>query len=202
MQAPSAVIATRPGGFEALSTTTRLLSRLLAYEVDRELVEQLHRPAHLRLLEERSPECVAYVVRGPAEAGWCAEGLDAAAGEFGRLFLSPGSVPPFAGAWLPASGPVGRAHFFDRLRTLVEGRQAVSEDPLERPPSDHLALVLAIAAERLESSSRELQATGRSLLRELLAVPGRRFALALERSTVNPLYRTTGTLLRDLLERA
>jgi len=180
---------------EALAAGCSLAARLLLLEVDPSLWAQLRRPALLASIETLAPGCRALLACEAASP----EAIEALAVEYCTLFVLPGGVSLYAGAWAPGDAAEARAAVGERVRALhaALGVTPVGTGHLN-VPADHLGLLLALAAVALERGEVPVA-------REIFALVtpwGEDVAARIEARATSPLYRATGGLVRETLAQA
>ena len=163
-----------------------LMARILATEIDPDLVELLQNRTVAECLERCEPDCASALARP-----WTQEEIEAAAVEYCRLFVVPQAVAPLASAWLSdenAGGGAAIAGLVDQIVAIVE-----LELPQELAvlPRDHIAVLLAIAAWMIETSH---PAADDFIARTLSPWLGR-FSSELAAQAELPLYRAFGSFL-------
>ena len=153
-----------------------LLGRLVASEIDPDLMAVLRTPGVLETFENIAPGCL--------------DGFDqeAAVVEFCRLFVLPGGVPAVAAAWLPGSDPNRSVAITGLVNALVSKLELSVPPDL---PLDHAGILLSIMPWLLEKqpeASDDFQQTARDPWIG-------RFARALEHGAELPIYRAMAIIL-------
>lgn len=163
----------------------KLYAALLVREVDNDIASLLTDPAVAPAFELAAPAL------NRSLTPWTEDRALAAAEEFARLFLLPGGVPPFGSVWLPAP-----AHWQDIERTVAEVRQDLGLTSAPdawggRLPTDHLAVLLDLAAE----CGRTDPVCAAAFLRTTVHPWHEGFAAALIEAARHPVYQALGGLL-------
>jgi TorA maturation chaperone TorD len=156
-----------------------LLSRVLAHELDEELVKTLAQPPVAQLLEPAAPGLSDYL------AAFDDDAKEAADEEFCALFLLPGGVPPRAAAWIEGELETVGANISRAAQAQLDatGRD-VATGPWGKLPLDHLSLLLSLASEG-----------DREVADHLVKPWAADFGRALSARASCPVYRATGEVL-------
>ena len=169
-----------------------LLARLFLKEADPDLLRELARPEIAEVVEQLEPGFEAFVARDFDEAA-----LDELAAEYASLFLLPGGVSPYTAAWMEGEEGAVRAHLEEQITVIQQSLQIEAADfGLGKVPSDHIGMLLALAAVALE---REPSGDLAERTLSLLAGWAPRFADEVAQRADSPLYRVAGRLLHETL---
>lgn len=163
-----------------------LLGRVLAGEIDDELLALLQDRAVAECLEQCEPECAPLLSRP-----WRHAEIEAAAVEYCRLFIVPQAAAPLASAWLSGNDSNSGAAIAGLVDTLVATVELEFPQGLAVLPRDHVAVLLAVAA---WLSEQRHAAAGEFVDRTLRPWVGR-FSSALTAQAELPLYRAFGKFL-------
>lgn len=156
-----------------------LLGRLVAAEIDPDLMAVLRTPGIYETFDKMEPGCLDEFDH------------EAAAVEFCRLFVLPGGVPAVAAAWLSENDPNRSVGITGLVNSLV------SELELSVPrelPLDHAGILLSIMAWLLENQPEAATDFQQTALGPWVG----QFAGALEDGTELPIYRATAIILGAL----
>ena len=162
---------------ELESAILALLGRLLAEEIDAELLEVLHTSGIAEIFEDIEPGCLKVE-------------LNAATAEYQRLFTPPEGKFPVASNWASGSDD-------GEIVELVEDIEATLGLNLPRDlPLDHASVLLPLMGWLVEN-----QPTATSQFFEVAFKPWlSQFAAALSDNAELPIYRATARLLAEMTE--
>ena len=172
-----------------------LLANLFLREADAELLGQLAQPDIADVLELLEPGSRAWL----QDTTWDAAALDELASEFTSLFLLPGGVSPYAVAWMDGEEGNIRARLGDEIGSLMESlRVRPAEMGLGNVPSDHIGMLLALAAVALQTEQDPAGGGLAGRVHDLMRPWTPAFAETLHEKADSPLYRSAARLLQQL----
>jgi TorA maturation chaperone TorD len=166
---------------EFKSALLALTGRLLADEIDEELLEVLRSPGIAEMFEDIDPGCLEI-------------DLEEAATEYHRLFVPPEGSEPAASSWLPDSGSVNTETIEDLVDEIAMTLCLSLPDDL---PLDHASVLLPMLGWMVENQPDSVPEFFESTLMPWLSP----FAKALEDGARLPIYQATGEILMKLTEK-
>ena len=179
-----------------LSVVDLLLARIFLKEADAELLRELARPEVAEVFEQFQPGFNAYV----RDREWSDSALHELATEYGRLFLLPEGVSPYAVKWMQGEEGAVKARLEDQISILYESLRVQPMDfGLGNVPADHVGMLLALTSVALETEPTPKVGGLASRSQALIADWAPQFSDALLEKTENPLYRAAAKLLPEVL---
>lgn len=166
---------------EFKSALLALTGRLLADEIDEELLEVLHTPGIAEVFEDIETGCLEL-------------DLEEAAAEYHRLFVPPEGVEPTASSWLQDSDGENTVDIEELVDEIATTLCLNLPDDL---PLDHASVLLPLMGWMVENQPGTVSEFFESTLMPWLS----HFSKSLEDRARLPLYRATGEILTKLTEK-